>query len=365
MKIYTIRLAVLLFFLGLSKLATAQVPIPQDVVDDYVVGITKDFNQYTGRYMNPVLKGLGYGFNNGWYNTARPHKSFGFDLTISVNAAYVPTADQSFKFVPENYEVLDLYVDPTDPVKYGDELPTVMGGTTTTELSSYLEKGNPLSPSVSFPVLDGIADDLPVNSVAVPSPIIQLGVGIYKATEIKVRWIPTIENTGGLSYNYFGLGVMHSVSQWIPVLKDMKFLDVSGFVGFTNIDLAFKLDADPDSNPLNDQAAGFGVNTMTYEVVGSATFSVITGFIGIGYDSFKSHLDMNGTYEFTVPGVPDPDTGGELREQIVNPVALTAKDNGFRANVGARLKLAILTLHASYSLQEYNTLNVGIGFSFR
>lgn len=360
MKISTIKIISLVFLLGVSRLSIAQTQ--EELIANYVTNVTSDFNTYMDAYMDPLLKGLGYGFNNGWYNTARPHKSFGFDLTISVNAAYVPTIDQSFKFNPDDYKAVDLYFDDTDPIKYGNQLPTIMGGTTETELSSYLVKGNPISPHVDFPVLDGIRDDLPVNSVAVPSPIIQLGVGIFKGTEVKVRWVPTIEGIEGLNYKYFGLGVMHNVSQWVPVLKNMKFLDVSAFVGYTGIDLAFKLDSDPDTNPLDDQVGVFGVNTITYEVVGSATFSVLTGFVGIGFDNFKTNLGMNGTYEFKVP-VPDPNI--EIKERVENPVNLEAKHSGFRATVGARLKLAILTLHGAYTFQEYNTLNVGLGFSFR
>lgn len=368
MKISTIRITIFLFLISFSKLASAQTPNPQDLVDNYVDGITKDLNEYMGNFMNPMLKGLGYGFNNGWYNTARPHKSLGFDLTFSVNAAYVPTVDQTFKFIPENYEVLDLYFDETDQEKYGDEFPTVMGDSTSYWITSYLQKGIVGSPTVSIGVLNGIQQQLRDNgikSAAVPSPIIQLGVGIFKGTEIKVRWVPTIENSEDVEYKYFGLGVMHNVSQWVPVLKDLKFLDVSGFIGFTNVDVSYLLDKDPDFNPLGDQLASFGVNTVTYEVVGSATVSIITGFIGIGYDSFNSHLKMNGTYEFKIPGSDPTGNGNEIRARVENPVDLTAKDGGFRANIGARLKLAIFTLHASYSLQEYNTLNAGIGFSFR
>ena len=363
MKISTMRIFVLVFFLSISKFASAQ--DPQVIIDNYVTNVTSDFNTYMDAYMDPLLKGLGYGFNNGWYNTARPHKSFGFDLTISVNAAYVPTIDQSFTFNTADYKAADLYFDGTDPVKYGNELPTIMGGTTQTELSSYLIKGEPLSPHVDFPVLDGIRDDLPVNAVAVPSPIIQMGVGIFKSTEVKVRWVPTIENTGGLNYKYFGLGLMHNVSQWVPVMKNLKFLDVSAFVGYTTIDLGYKLDPNVDTNPLDDQAATFGVNTITYEVVGSATVSVLTGFVGIGFDNFKTNLGMNGTYEFKVPGTDPTGSGNEITARVENPVALEAKHSGFRATVGARLKLAILTLHGAYTFQEYNTLNVGLGFSFR
>lgn len=343
MKISAHRIIAIFALLGVSNLASAQ-------YEDYVQGVTKDFNKYMDNYMDPLLQGLGYGFNNGWYNTARPHKSFGFDLTISANLAYVPVANQSFKLNPDNYEVFDLQ-DPNN-----DEFPTVMGGTTNNEIRAVFDKANPNSPYVAFPTLDGIQGDLPLNIVAVPSPIIQIGVGIVKKTELKVRWVPTIKNDAGIDYHYWGMGVMHSVSQWIPVVKDLPFLDISGFIGFTNIDLSYELD--PGTIDGSDQMAEFGVKTFNYQVVASATASVITGFVGIGYDDFKTNLGMKGTYLVEVPG-----TG--TQEAIVNPVDLDAKGGGFRATVGARLKLAILTLHAAYTLQGYNTLNAGVGFSFR
>ncbi len=361
MKISAFKIIGITLLLGIPRLSQAQ-DIPPELVNNYVVGLTSDLNQYMGNYMNPLLKGIGHGFNNGWYNTARPHKSFGFDLTISANAAFVPVSDQSFRFIPENYQVLDVTGDPS----MTDDFPTIMGGATTNEVRAYLSKDDPdptlSSLYVQSPILDGIREELPVDAIAVPSPIIQLGVGIFKKTEIKVRWVPTIEQTGNLQYKYFGLGVMHSVSQWIPVMKNIKFLDVSGFVGFTNIDLTYTLE--PGQVNGANQEANFGVNTITYEVVGSATFSVFTGFIGLGYDSFKTNLNVNGDYEIKIPGATDAD-GNQLTEIITDPVALNASSGGFRATAGVRLKLAILTLHGAYTFQEYNTLNVGIGFSFR
>lgn len=343
MKTTTIRIFLISLFFGISNLSFAQ-------YEDYIEGVATDFNQYMDNYMDPLLQGLGYGFNNGWYNTARPHKSFGFDLTISGNLALVPVASQSFMLNPDNYEVFDLQ-SPDE-----NEFPTVMGGSTTNEIKAVLDKSDPNSAYVIFPSLDGIQDDLPVDMVAVPSPIVQVGIGIVKKTELKVRWIPTINNDAGIDYTYWGLGVMHSVSQWIPVVKDLPFLDISGFIGFTNISLAYELeDGTIDGS---DQMAEFGVNTFNYQVVASATASVITGFVGIGFDDFKTNLKMNGTYLVEVPG-----TG--TKEALVDPVNLDAKGGGFRATVGARLKLAILTIHGSYTLQGYNTINAGVGFSFR
>ncbi len=346
------KLAVLLL-VCISVMARAQVTTPE--IQAYVENVTFDANTYMGHYISPILNGIGYGFNNGWYNTARPHKSFGFDLTISGNAALVPTIDQSFSFDGNDYKVFDT--PDGNPVN----LPTVMGETTTQELRSYIDKNDP-TVYVQFPVLDGIQNELPINLVAVPSPIVQLGVGIYKGTEVKVRWVPTIKNSAGINYKYFGLGFMHSVSQWIPAVKDLEFLDISAFVGFTNVDLNYELTpGDPFKG--QNQMADFGIKTITYEAIGSVTFSVFTGYVGIGFDNFKTNLNLNGDYEIKIPGT---DTGnGEITQTISNPVAINLNDGGFRATAGVRLKLAVITFHGAYTLQGYNTLNVGVGINVR
>ncbi|MEL7003540.1 MAG: DUF6588 family protein, partial [Bacteroidota bacterium] len=48
-----------------------------------------------------------------------------------------------------------------------------------------------------------------------------------------------------------------------------------------------------------------------------------------------------------------------------DPVNIEVSAGGPRITAGMRLKLAIFTLHADYTLQEYNTLSVGFGFNFR
>jgi hypothetical protein len=39
--------------------------------------------------------------------------------------------------------------------------------------------------------------------------------------------------------------------------------------------------------------------------------------------------------------------------------------SGMRANIGFRIKLAIVTIHADYTRAQYNVLTTGLGFSFR
>ena len=40
-------------------------------------------------YFSP-LNGFGSGLNNGWYNTTKPHKPLGFDITFTLNTVNIP-----------------------------------------------------------------------------------------------------------------------------------------------------------------------------------------------------------------------------------------------------------------------------------
>ena len=39
--------------------------------------------------------------------------------------------------------------------------------------------------------------------------------------------------------------------------------------------------------------------------------------------------------------------------------------SGLRANIGFRLKLAVVTIHVDYTRAQYNVLSTGLGISFR
>jgi len=60
------------------------------------------------------------------------------------------------------------------------------------------------------------------------------------------------------------------------------------------------------------------------------------------------------------------DFGKVSYEILENPIDLNYKNfNNLRVNVGARLKLGVLTLHYDFTYTLYATQSVGIGISFR
>ena len=69
------------------------------------VTVAQDFNQITNQddvssflsaYFSPFANTLGAGLNNGWYNTAKPHKLGGFDVSLGFNIVSVSDDFQSF-----------------------------------------------------------------------------------------------------------------------------------------------------------------------------------------------------------------------------------------------------------------------------
>jgi len=61
-----------------------------------VVGSTSDGEKLLQAYIKPYANAFGADLNAAWYSTAKPHKLLGFDLTASVSAAFVPSADKVF-----------------------------------------------------------------------------------------------------------------------------------------------------------------------------------------------------------------------------------------------------------------------------
>ena len=45
---------------------------------------TNDASNFLESYFSPLFTSLGSGLNNGWYNTAKPHKLGGFDITFTL-----------------------------------------------------------------------------------------------------------------------------------------------------------------------------------------------------------------------------------------------------------------------------------------
>jgi hypothetical protein len=317
----------------------------QDDLEKLLEEGVEDGRKLITAYTDPFMKTLSLSLNQGWYNTAKPHKIAGVDLTITVNAMYVPKDQMVFQ--PAALGLTNVELAPSSPGF--PNAPTILGPD---DSPVFRLKSNTSSTFEGPPGLDLEGNKL---GNKVPVPMAHFGFGLPKGTDVKLRFTPTIELGDEGTVKLFGIGVMHDIKQWIPGIKLLPF-DLSGFVGYTKFELRSKLDADTPSNA--DQEGVFTMNATTIQGVISKKFSVITFYGGLGYNIAKSNLALKGKYDLN-------EDGDKTDQFETNPIALKFAASGPRLTVGTRLKLAVFTFHADYTLQKYKCLTVGFGISVR
>ncbi|MEM6737185.1 MAG: DUF6588 family protein [Bacteroidota bacterium] len=325
--------------------------------DGIFEGGIEDATTYLQAYTGPLMQSLSNGLGNGWYNTAKPHKLLGFDLTITVNVVNVSSSEREFIFDEDDYQNLELASG--DP-----NLPTAVGGSSDTRIRAVA--GRTISDGTNTIILEEAeefdapsgfnVEDLPIIS-GLPVPAVQLGIGLPKNTDLKLRYASDFGAFDDGNLAFYGVGVLHDVKQWIPGLRQVPF-DFAGFVGYTFLDADYKIEEGSASGDYQaDGEVEIGVYSFTIQGIVSKKLSIFTPYLGLGYTISGSDFDVNGDFIYR-------EGGRELT--FSDPVSLDF-DGGstYKINAGLRIKLAILTLHAEYVLQESDVFTVGVGFSVR
>lgn len=357
----------------------------QSEISRFLSAGAQDMEKLTESYLNPFGKGFGTAMNSGWYNTAKPHDLFGFDLTINSTFVSVPAEDANFNLDLTTWNLL----------KVGDqaETPTIAGAGEGAFVGIDFGDGNSINSVYQLP--SGI------NFKTVPLPMMQLGLGLMKGTDLTFRFFPEMELADYGKLGMIGFGLKHDFKQWIPGFKMLPF-DMSIHGAWSRLSGTYnKVEYYPtkymdinfermgDGFPLNDDqiennyyrtqdltltTAGWNVNLIV-----SKKISVLTGFASLGYAKSTFNIALNGKYLMPnyIPATDDEYNAGDdengdgiiteldKNNEVEDPFDISIPYTSINASVGFRLKLGLFTLHAAYVYQDYSMLNAGIGVSFR
>lgn len=300
-----------------------------------------DANTLMGAYIAPAMEGLVYSMSGGWYHTAKTHRQLGFDITIGFNGAIVPSEKEIFSLESLNFQ--------NQYSASSDLTPTVAGNATPSEVTFNTSEGD-----VTFTMPDGVKDDLPIN--AVPAPAIQASLGVFKGTDLMVRFVPEV-GSDNVKGKLFGAGFKHNIMQYFGPLDNLP-LNVAVVGAFTTMNVDYDIQAESTIDGSN-QAAEFKLNSYTVQGVASLDFPIVTVYGGLGFTGGKSELNVLGTYEYATNG------SATNNGTITNPIMLSYNPSSVRASLGARLNLAFFKIFADYTIQEYSNVSAGIAFSFR
>ena len=345
--------------LSFSTAAFGQV----DNIRDLLRGGVEDANLLVNEYLRPVGNGFGADLNNGWYSTTRTHKFLGFDITVMGTAAIAPTSDETF-----DLDSLDLKnIRPLNP---NDSFTPTAVGTDADGPEVEIFVSNPLLPGGET-VLDTLTMPQGVGFRYVPSPMIQAAVGVLPNTEVMVRFFPEVEIDDDFGkVKMFGLGVKHNLGDFLGGLLPV---DLAVMAAFTTFQAQTDLDVEPQANlpqtgaNYDNQQVEIEATSLTFNVVASKKFGLLTFFGGVGIESADVKVKLKGTYPVTlIDETPGPTFGDPAIQDFVDPINLEFKNpNNTRANVGVRLHLVFLSIHGSYTFAKYPGINVGVGINIR
>lgn len=277
-------------------------------------------------YFTPMAETFGAGLNNAWYNTAKPHSILGFDVTFSLNTVIIPNSAENF-MIEDNFNGIFTSSD--------EDASTIFGSMSSTQMN--YNPGNNLASS-SFNMPGGLKTPI------LPLPMIQAGIGVYKKTSLDIRYMPILNVGDNININLYGFGAKHDLLQWIPAVGNVIPMSLSIQAGYTNLNTELKVAG---------QEVALNTKATTLNLIASKKVLMLTGYAGIGYSYSNTNFSANPNFDLN---------GLSFDNELDISFESTRK---LRTNLGLRLNIALMTIHADYTFADYPTATIGVGVSLR
>ncbi|MBE9511442.1 MAG: hypothetical protein IMY71_11230 [Bacteroidetes bacterium] len=316
-------------------------------------------------YITPYANAFGSSLNGGWYNSAKPHKLGGFDITFSVSTTLIPESAKTFDLSELSLNNLTIS---------GNSIaPTIAGEDNEGPLMEYWideYEGTPLPIPVKLASFNSPPG---INWGIIPLPMVKAGIGLPLGTEIIGRFIPKLTVSDG-SFGLWGVGLKHSLVQYLPG-SDLFPVSISLMGGYTKVNVGIPVSMEPENyndmtyeaDYFEDQKVNMDVSAYTINLLISKKLPIVTFFGGVGYSGTSTSVAVDGN--FALPTFDPLISTTDPVYTDANVVEIPSFDiesfSGLRLNAGMKLTLGVFTIHADYTKANYSVITAGFGISFR
>jgi hypothetical protein len=279
------------------------------------------------KYVGPLMAGWGAGLNSGLFHSADLHSILGFDIQIKGTFAGLSDEDKTYMFETPN--IPGFVRGGTALNGYPAEVKanTVVGAKEPTDV-----KANNGTTLMTIP------GGLDISSA--PLLIPQVSIGLPFGLEVMGRFLPTTKVGAAGKVNFVGFGLRHDIDQYIPLFP----IDIA--VHFAT--QKFNYEDGGGQKLISASGTAFGV-------VASKGLLFLTVYGGFQIES--SSWDV-GPYDATV-------TIQNVSSTVTVPQFTIEGKNKSRLLLGVRLLLAVINVHADYSIATTPVITVGAGITFR
>jgi len=342
-----LRIRISLFFVlcvAISVLsvcpATAQrAPINPGDLDDLSKALRVATGNYADAYVQPVTDAFGAGMNSALFRTADAGGGIlpMIDIYVGVSVTGTLMASSDRTFLPEG-ETISLGGRAFSVEYSGGAVPTAFGSTDTPdEFLQFRDQntGQLLRDSEGSVVRSTLPPGV-VDTPVAPLLIPQLGVGTAFGTDVMLRYLPQTRIKAYGTVGVFGVGVRHSISQYIP----MSPIDLAVQGVYNSVSLE---DRNIEGDVLD--ASGWAFNLQASK---SLPVVPVTFYGGLQYETFSSEY----AYEFNPTS------------ESIDPVSFSldqSSSNRVRGLAGVTITLAVVRINVDYSLSANDVVTAGIG----
>lgn len=350
------KLRLQFFFILLFASAT-QLLAQENFANFFKTG-TGDATKLTQAYLSPLFSGIGVGLNSGWYHTARAKNLGKFDVKFMATGALVPSENQSFDVrnigLSSQTRVAENETNFSSPTAFGKDIKGP-------EMELFASDGKPLG---SFTLPEGSGFNI------VPSPQLQVTVGVIKNTDVSIRYTPKIGNNNYGRFSVFGLGAKHEITSLLFPSKTEKLIPIDIAVAFAYSQIKFErkiskdeqLDESKSNRDLNQRIEG-KFSGISADIIVSKKLSVFTPFVSLSYNTSKTDIGVRGDFKFKSEPLEQTEPQEDQYTTVTDPVSIKQNDlAAFRGNIGFQLQLAFFRLYSTYSISKYQAFTAGIGF---
>lgn len=329
---------------ALLVLLLAAAPAAGQTVSDRIRGLTEENARL---YVDPAVTGVGTGLTSGFLNGGDVLAPLGFDFGARVSGSLVPDRVSARAFAPVLPKEVtfrdERYADPyrieggrSCPSGGGATCsPTVVGNGEAAVFAPRGEFRDALVRAGEDPAEWRVPLPSGYDVPAVPVPMGELNMGLPSGTEAMVRFFPRVDPGGDVGrVSAFGVGLKHSVSQWIPGGFP---LDVAVAAGWQRASVG-------DVVRATGKTAGIAV---------SRDLALITVFASGALE--RSEVDV--TYTLN----------GKLAEATDrSPVSFVQEGrNRERVTAGLRVDIMVAHLTVAHANSDYDVLRANLTFGTR
>ncbi len=334
------KLGVKIGFFGILFFSSSNLMAQAPTVDPAIGDLIKDAIYFTDLYVTPAADAAVYQAASSWVNTPQKAKLWDFTLGVHVNTFVVPKSDRSFRL--NNSNLSFFQIEGQDSAL----TPTALGNDEVVNLTGTLGGSD-----ISLKSPEGVDRDVVVY------PYLQGSLGVGFGTELVAKVSLEI-NLKNVSYQVYGLGLKHSLSQYFQKIEDKNFF-ISALVAYAREDLTVNfLDVETQYGNLGFNALNSLIDTYQFQINGSKKwnkFELSSGII-TNISSFEYKVQgKKGAIEEILP----------LQDVLNNELKSIANDKfNLIGEISGRYQFNRFFIQSTLAFGKFVNSNISLQYKF-